>query len=220
MLHVFTGVWLQCLKSVTVEDATRQGIPYTYKRKIEARSHNHSCRGRAICTAYSDSVSVALVIQRATRMRRVIASSVACPALLYFSTLSHKRHDFRKRLIENKMCFDFSTTTVWNICHYKKKWGKYYHKCIQVKYGTRYSCRVLMALEISRQIFEKKKKKNKYSDIKFKENPSSTSSVVPWRWKDRRTETTNLIDAFHNFTNALKYRNTEQVINTRKLVHK
>jgi len=89
---------------VTVEEATRQGTHYTYKRNIETRSHNHSYRGRAICTAYSDSVSVALVIQRAPRMRRVTVSSVACPALQYFSTLSHKRHDFRKRLIEHEMC--------------------------------------------------------------------------------------------------------------------
>jgi hypothetical protein len=31
--------------------------------------------------------------------------SVACPALQYFSTLSHKRHDFReKNVTEYKMC--------------------------------------------------------------------------------------------------------------------
>ena len=37
-------------------------------------------------------------------MRRVIVSSVACPALQYFSTLSHKRHDFRERITEQIMC--------------------------------------------------------------------------------------------------------------------
>ena len=47
-----------------------------------------------------------------------ISSSLACPALPYFSTLSHKRHDFRKHFIEHKFClliflnFFFSETVL------------------------------------------------------------------------------------------------------------
>jgi hypothetical protein len=57
------------------------------------------------------SVSVALVIQHAKRMRRVLLSFVACLDLQYFSTLCHKRHDFWEKVIEHKMCIlVFSTT--------------------------------------------------------------------------------------------------------------
>jgi len=40
-------------------------------------------------------VLVALVVQHAMRMRRVF---IAPPALPYFSTLSHKRHDFLEKV--------------------------------------------------------------------------------------------------------------------------
>ena len=53
----------------------------------------------------------------------VISSSVACPALQYFSTLSHKRRDFpKKEVIEQEMCVViFSATFVWNTSDSKKK---------------------------------------------------------------------------------------------------
>jgi hypothetical protein len=43
---------------------------------------------------------VALLTQHAKRMRRVILSSAASLAPPHFSSLSHKRHDFRKNVIE------------------------------------------------------------------------------------------------------------------------
>jgi hypothetical protein len=42
------------------------------QRNIKARSRNHCCRGKAISITYSECVSVALVIQHARRMRRII----------------------------------------------------------------------------------------------------------------------------------------------------
>ena len=79
-------------------------------RNIEACSHNHYCPRKAISITCSECVSLALVIQHAIRMRRIILSSVACLAVPCFSMLSHKRYDFRgeKKLLNTKGVFWFS----------------------------------------------------------------------------------------------------------------
>jgi len=54
------------------------------------------------------SVSAALVIQYAERMRHIIPSSVACLALLHCPTIPDKRKDFpEKKITEHKKCFVF-----------------------------------------------------------------------------------------------------------------
>ena len=47
-------------------------------RHIETLSRNHCCLAKARSITHSECVSVALVIQHAKRMRRIILSSVAC----------------------------------------------------------------------------------------------------------------------------------------------
>jgi hypothetical protein len=54
---------------------------------------------------------VALLIQHAKRMRHIVPSFVASLAPPHFSTLSHKRHDYREKVPEYKMCVLILSTT-------------------------------------------------------------------------------------------------------------
>jgi len=83
-----------------------------YKRIIEARSRKHCCPKEVICVSYSQYVSVALFIQHAKRMRRIILSSAACLVLPHFSTLSHKRYEFLDTVTERTSVFTFSANFV------------------------------------------------------------------------------------------------------------
>jgi hypothetical protein len=82
------------------------------------------------------------------------------------------------------MCiFIFSTVFVWNIFQSKKNWERYDQICVLFfMWNTRNSCRVLVKVEFYQQIFEK------YSSIKFHENPSIGNRVVPCGLTDGRTE--------------------------------
>jgi len=70
-----------------------------YKRNIKEGSYNHCCRGKAMSiTYYSKCVSVVLVIH-SMKSACAILSSLACPAVSYFSTLCHNWHDFREKKV-------------------------------------------------------------------------------------------------------------------------
>ena len=94
--------------------------------------------------------------EQAQFIRHIILPSVACPAAPYFSTLSHKRHDFPKIVVEHHVCvLIFCTRCVWNIFLSKKNWAR----CGQIfillsMYSTSYSCTILMRLQLSRHISE------------------------------------------------------------------
>ena len=138
---------------------------------------------------------VALIIQQAMRMRRIILPSVACLALPYFSTLSHKLHDFRKKkkVTEYKMCvLTFSTNFVWNISHSRKNSARRYHKCTQfVTYITCDYSQILIILQFFRHIFEK------YSNF-TKVHPVAPSCST------RTADTAKLTVAFRKSAKTLK----------------
>jgi hypothetical protein len=121
-----------------------------------------------------------------------------------FSTLSHKRHDFRKQFIEHKICVSiFSITFIWNVFQSKKDCARYDQKCVLVfKYSISYYCKILMKTEFSRKFFEK------LSTFIFYDYSFSWSRVVPSGQTDGqtdgRTDMTKLTVAFRNFANSSK----------------
>ena len=59
------------------------------RARVRARARTCAC----VC------VHVALLIQHEIRMRHIVTSFVAHLTSPYFLTLSHKRHDFRKKIL-------------------------------------------------------------------------------------------------------------------------
>jgi hypothetical protein len=73
---------------------------------------------------YSGYLFVALGIQYAIRMRRIICD-LPRSTNIFFSTLSHKWHDFWKKVIKHKLRVLFYTKFVWNIFHSKNNGARY-----------------------------------------------------------------------------------------------
>ena len=132
---------------------TRQAV--YVERNIEARLRNHCCCGKAISITYGSvcaclrvhmcmwvpgRVDVCMRIHacsltnpNATRVRHIVTSFVAPRSPPNFSTLSHKRCYFRKKVILHNMCIlSFSITFVHNISHSEKNLARYRQKCRNV----------------------------------------------------------------------------------------
>ena len=116
-------------------------------------------------------------------------SSVACPALQYFSKSSHKRQYFppsppkKKCYWKCNVCFDFLYKFCLTYSYYNKKWARYNQKyALVLMCSTRYSCLILMKPDFSRQIFQND------SNINFHEDSSIRSHGVPCGEKDRRAD--------------------------------
>jgi hypothetical protein len=96
---------------------------------------------------------------------------------------------FVKTLLNIKCVFQFSLP-VRNVSHSKKNSPRYYQKYTYgFMHSTRYSCQILMKLELSRQAFEK------YSNTKFQENPSRGRRAVPCARTGGQTDRRNFANA-------------------------
>jgi hypothetical protein len=120
-----------------------------------------------------------------------ILSCLACPAVQYFSALSHKRPDFReKKNIEHKLCFDF----LYNFC---LKHFPYDQKSTYV--GLHVKCPLFLSGSDETRMFSTVCEKS--SNINFMKIRPVGAELFH---ADRRTDMTKLIVAFRNCANVPK----------------
>ena len=92
----------------SVTNSSKRDLNKMYKRNNEGLSHYYCCSGKTLIITYSGCVSVALVIQHAMRMHRIIFTSVASLAVPGFSTLSQNGTIFGNKLWNIKYGYSFS----------------------------------------------------------------------------------------------------------------
>jgi hypothetical protein len=190
---VWTGGRIEMGKRTTQQDrqctwnVTMRRIHESLLQWKSSKYYLLVCMCKCAC-AY---VHVASLFQHATRMRHIVTSLVAHQSPLSFSTLSHKRYDFRKKVIEHKMC-------VLIICTILSKTflilRRIQRDVIKVKTS---SCKISIILVGFRswQSFEK----TQISDF-IKMRPVGAELFHA----DGQTDMTKLIVAFRNIANAPK----------------
>ena len=124
--------------------------------------------GKAISGIYCECVCVALVIQHAMHMRHIVICEL--PVYNIFPLINRK---IKKNYFLYKICL--------KNFHYKKNCVRYEKMSGSLYVNSRYSCPTLLKLQFSRAF------RKKDSNIKFHQNPSIGSPVVPIGQTDGQT---------------------------------
>ena len=139
-----------------------------------------------------------------------ILSSVASPAVRYFSTLRHKRRDFRSDITEHEMCVLILSTVLAETFLILKRTER--DIIIYIHTSSRKVPVIIVRFEWKLNLWTYFRKKN--SNVISSENPSSWNRVVPCgqayrqagRRKDRCSDMKKLIVAFRNFADTSEKR--------------
>ena len=143
----------------------------------------------------------ALVTQH--EMRCSVFSSIACPALPYFSTLSRKMHDFRIKAIGHTVCvcviwFCLEILSETFLILRRTEW----YITTNV-HRSAYNLPVIIAKFYWNLNFLYRFSRKKLLSNKFHENSSSGSRFIPRGWTDRQTDRYEEV-VFRNFQTLLQ----------------
>jgi hypothetical protein len=156
---------------------------------IESLSWNHCCNGKAINITYW--VRVCSFMYPACKAHGAHSQSMACPALKYFSTLSHKWNGFREKLLNLKCVFWFSlqvlSETFLILRRTELDMIKHEYRSSRKTFLSKFNENWTSLTDI-RNIF-----KYKISRKSLRWEPNSSKRA------DRRTDTTKLLRRFSQF---------------------
>ena len=160
---------------------------------IEAFLPTIFCHGKATSITHSDSLAVALIIQYAMCMLRIIMPSETCMAVPYFSALSHEGYAFRKKKSHWtwKFVFWFCLQIFWAMSRSGKNWATYCHKrALVLMCSTCYFCQILSKLKHFLYRFSGNRRISNFTiSLPWETSRSMRSD----RGTDRQTEVTKLV---------------------------
>jgi hypothetical protein len=146
------------------------------KRNIEERSCNHCCRGNVMSIIYSERVFVALGIQHAMRMRRIVICGLSGSTIFVHITQT-ARFFGKKRLLNIKRMFLFSQQLLSETFFILRRTWR--DVITNVKYA--------LFLSDSNETCIFSKDCRKIITYQISGNSSSGSRVVPYRRTDGQT---------------------------------